>query len=168
MNEMDTHDMKTPDPAGGSRAMRIFGPNTQLVLAFLAGLSDLSREDLARVANAWRQTDSRDRAEAWAQLHRTASDRERHEILAAATVARWEALDAAVRRRWHDWSFWAAASDAAAAIAARDRIGRDYQTLISPLSAVMPWLPPAAGEARSGKDVAAGYLPSADALEQGA
>jgi hypothetical protein len=148
--------------------MRLFGPNTQLVLAFLAGLSDLSREDLVKVANAWRQTDGRVRAEAWAQLHRAASDRERHQVLAAASVARREALDAANRRRWHDWSFWAAASDAAAAIAARDWIGRDYQTLISPLSVVMPWLAPIAGEVRSGKDVAASYLPSADALEQGA
>lgn len=132
--------------------MRLFGPNTHLVLVFLAGLSDLSREDLAKVANAWRQTAGQDRAGAWARLHRAASVREGHQILAAAAVARREALDAADRRRWHDWSFWAAASDAAAAIAARDWIGRDYQTLISPLSVVMPWLPPVAGEVRSGKD----------------
>jgi hypothetical protein len=148
--------------------MRLFGPNTQLVLAFLARLSDLSREDFAKVANAWRETDDRDRAEAWARLHRTASDRERQQILAAASVARGEALDAANRRQWHDWSFWAATSDAAAAIAARDWIGRDYQTLISPLSVVMPWLPPVAGEAGAMKDIAASYLPSADALKRGA
>jgi hypothetical protein len=148
--------------------MRLFGPNTQLVLALLAGLSDLSREDFAKVANAWRQTDDRDRAEAWAQLHRAASDRERQQILAAASVARREALDAANRRQWHDWSFWAATSDAAAAIAARDWIGRGYQALISPLSVVMPWLPPVPGDVRSGKDIATGYLTSAHALQQGA
>ena len=148
--------------------MRLFGPNTQLVLAFLAGLSDLSREDFVKVANAWRQTDDWDRAEAWARLRRAASDRERYQILAAASVARREALDVANRHQWHDWSFWSAASDAAAAIAARDWIGRYYQTLIFPMSAVMPWLPPVAGDVRSGKDSAARYLPSDDALEQGA
>jgi len=165
---MEIYDFKAPDPGTRGLAMRVFGPNAQLVLAFLACLSDLSQEDFAKVANAWRQTDDRDRAEARARLHRAASDRERQQILAAASVARREALETANRRQWHDWSFWAAASDAAAAIAARDRIFRDCQTLISPMSVVMPWLPPAAGDARSGKDIAASYLPSAHALGQGA
>ncbi|HEY2306421.1 MAG TPA: hypothetical protein VGI05_11130, partial [Streptosporangiaceae bacterium] len=116
--------------------MRLFGPNTKLVLAYLARLSDLSPEDFARVANAWWEADGRDRADAWAQVHRAAPERERYQILAAASVARREALDAASRYHWPDWAFWAAAADAAAAIAARDWIGRHYQTLISPLAAV--------------------------------
>jgi hypothetical protein len=148
--------------------MSLFGPNTKLVLAFLARLSDLSPEDFARVANAWWETDGRDRADAWAQVHRAAPERERYQILAAASVARREALDAASRYRWHDWAFWAAASDAAAAIAARDRIGRHYQPLISPLAAVMPWLPPGDGEVQSGEDITANYLPEGDVLQQGA
>ena len=149
--------------------VRLFGPNTKLVLAFLARLSDLSPRDFATVTNAWRQTDGRDRAEAWAQLHRATQERERYRILAAASVARQGALDAASRYHWPDWEFWAAASDAAAAIAARDRIGRHYEVLISPLAAVMPWLLPGDGEVRSGAEaIAASHLPSGDVLQQGA
>ena len=147
--------------------MRLFGPNTQRVLAFLAGLRSIPggfRESGERLAASGRLGPCRSVGE----LHRAASDRERYQILAAASVARREALDVANRHQWHDSSFWSAASDAAAAIAARDWIGRYYQTLIFPLSAVMPWLPPVAGDVRSGKDSAARYLPSDDALEQGA
>jgi hypothetical protein len=119
---------------------RIFGPNTQRVLAFLARLPDLSPEEIGKVTNAWWQTNNRDRAEAWAQVQRAAPERERYRIQAAASVARHAALDTASRHHWPDWAFWAAASDAGAAIAAGDRIGSHYETLISPLAAVMPWL----------------------------
>jgi hypothetical protein len=133
--------------------IRIFGPNTQLVLAFLARIPDLSREDIGKVTNAWWQADGLDRAEAWAQVHRTVTERERCWILAAGWVARQTALDAADRYRWRDWAFWAAASDAGAAIAADDRIGSHYETLISPLTAVMPWLTPRHGQVQSGEGI---------------
>jgi hypothetical protein len=45
-----------------------------------------------------------------------------------------------------DWAFWAAASDAAAAVAAGTRIGRPYETLTAPLAAVMPALVVGFGE----------------------
>jgi hypothetical protein len=133
--------------------MRIFGPNTRLVLAFLARLPDLSPEDFGTAANAWWQTDGRDRAEAWAQVHRTATERERYRIQAVASVARQEALDTARRHGWPDWAFWAAASDAGAALAVGDRIGGHYETLISPLAAVMPWLPSGRGDAQGGERI---------------
>jgi hypothetical protein len=39
-----------------------------------------------------------------------------------------------------DWALWAAASDAAAAVAAGPGIGNPYQTLTAPLATVMPSL----------------------------
>ncbi|MFK4274244.1 hypothetical protein ACI2L5_56880, partial [Streptomyces milbemycinicus] len=40
----------------------------------------------------------------------------------------------------HDWAFWAAVWDAAAAVAVCDRIGSHYNVLVAPLAAVMPSL----------------------------
>jgi hypothetical protein len=148
--------------------IRIFGPNTELALAFLARLPDLSPEDIGQVTDAWRQTNGLDRAQAWVQVHRVATDRERCWIVAASSVARQVALDAASRYRWTDWAFSAASSDAGAAIVADDRIGSHYETLISPLAAVMPWLPPAHGEAQSAEDVPDSVRRSGDVLRQGA
>jgi hypothetical protein len=145
-----------------------FGPNTQPVLAFLARLSDLSPKEIGEVTNAWRDTSDRDRADAWVQVHRAVTERERYQILAAASVARRAALFAASRHRWPDWVFSAAASDAAAAIAAGDRIGSHYDTLISPLAAVMPWLSPAQGEVQTGEDVLDSHRASGGFLRQGA
>lgn len=129
--------------------IRIFGPNTQLVLALLARLPDVSPEEMGKVTDAWRQTNDLDRAQAWAQLHRVATERERCWIVAAASVARQVATDAASAYGWTDWEFSAASSDAGAAIVAGDRIGSQYETLISPLAAVMPWLPPDIGGCRA-------------------
>lgn len=121
--------------------MEIFGPHTPRVLAFLAHLADLAPTDIGTVTNVWLETDSWDRAEAWARVHRAVAPGERPPILAAAAVARRSALDVARRHRRPDWSFWAAASDAGAGIAARDLIGLGhYFTLVSPLAAVMPAL----------------------------
>jgi hypothetical protein len=165
---MEIRDLKTSKRSGRGFAIRIFGSNTKLVLAFLARLPDLSPEDFVTVANAWWQADSRDRAEAWAQVTRTPPDRERYRILAAASVARQEAMDAASRYRWPDSAFWAAAADAGAALAAGDRIGRHYETLIFPLAAVMPWLPQGHGEVESGEGIPDGQLPPGGLLQQGA
>ena len=74
-------------------------------------------------------------------------EQERYQILAAASLARREALVTAHRLRRVDWAFWAAVSDAAAAAAAGTRIGRYYDTLIAPLAAVMPLLAACPGRA---------------------
>ena len=66
----------------------------------------------------------------------------------AASLARREALAAAHRLHRMDWAFWAAASDAAAAVTAGARIGRHYDTLTGPLAAVMPPLAAWPGRAR--------------------
>jgi hypothetical protein len=118
----------------------IFGRNGQRVLALIGCIGDISADDMDQVANAWKQGSSPDRAEAWARLNRTATEQERYGILAATSLARREALTAAHRLRRTDWAFWAAVCDAAAAVAAGDRLGRYYDTLTAPLAAVMPSL----------------------------
>src|SRR4051794_25351707 len=120
--------------------MKVFGPRAERVLVSLAGLYDLSRTDISKVTDAWADTDGRDRATAWVRMHRDLTEEERLPVLTAASVARQSALEIAGRYGWHDWRFWAAASDAGAGIAAGDRIGSHYVTLVSPLAAVMPWL----------------------------
>jgi hypothetical protein len=118
----------------------IFGPQTQRLLAFLADLRDLSPAEVDRVTSAWKQVRRLDRAEAWAQLQRVTTLNERYPILAAASTARRTAMDTARRLLRPDWAFWAAAWDAAAAIIADDRLGRQYEVLTAPLATVMPSL----------------------------
>jgi hypothetical protein len=118
----------------------IFGRGHHRVIAIIARIADLSPEEAERVTNAWKQISPADRARAWAGLVRGTTELERYQILAAASLARREALAAAHRMRRLDWAFWAAASDAAAAVAAGPRIGNPYQTLTAPLAAVMPGL----------------------------
>jgi hypothetical protein len=147
--------------------LEIFGPHTERVLALLAGLSDLSPSDLGTIADAWRETNERDRAEAWVCIHRTLADDDRLPILAAAAVARQEALEVAGRHGWSHWSFWAAVSDAAAGVAAGERIGPHCLPLVVPLSAVMPWLPTGEAEITARRRVIRGEGAS-DALQKGA
>lgn len=118
----------------------IFGRDHYRVIAIIARLADLSPEEAGRVTDAWKQTSPADRARAWAGLVRGTAEPERYQILAAASLARREALAAAHRMRRLDWAFWAAASDAAAAVAAGPGIGSPYQTLTAPLATVMPAL----------------------------
>jgi hypothetical protein len=101
----------------------MFGPQTQRLLALLADLRGLSPAEVDRVTSAWKQVRGLDRAEAWAQLQRVTTQNERYPILAAASAARRTAMEVARRLRRPDWAFWAAAWDAAAAIAADDWIG---------------------------------------------
>ena len=103
-------------------------------------IADLSPEAAEQVTRAWKQTSPADRASAWAGLVRATTEQERYQILAAASLARKEALAAAHRMQRMDWAFWAAASDGAAAVAAGPGIGQPYQTLTAPLAAVMPAL----------------------------
>ena len=116
----------------------MFGQDGQRVLALTTRIRDLSAEEVDRVTNAWKRVCPSDRATAWARLVRTTTEQERYQILMAASLARREALAAAHRLHRMDWAFWAAASDAAAAVTAGARIGRHYDTLTGPLAAVMP------------------------------
>ena len=115
-----------------------FGPNTSRVLTFIARLSALSPEQTDLVTRAWKQVSSRNRAEAWARICRVTTAQERYRILGVASLARREAMGMAVKLDRPDWAFWAAAHDAAAAIAAGDRIGRHYHTLTAPFTVVIP------------------------------
>lgn len=118
----------------------VFGPNSRRVLQFLTHIEDLSADEIDRVAELWKQTSSQTRAEAWAAVRHSTTDEERYRILFAAAVARRTALDTAQIHSRHDWAFWAAVWDAAAAVAVCDRIGGHYDVLIGPLTAVMPSL----------------------------
>jgi hypothetical protein len=122
-----------------------FGPNSQRVLALIAAIPGLSAGQVDQVISAWKGGSPRARARAWAQLNRATAEDERYRILAAAALARREALDTARRTHRMDWAFWAAACDAGAAVAAGARIGRHYDTLLAPLAAAVPALgrPPA-------------------------
>ena len=116
----------------------MFGQDGQRVLTLITGIADLTAEEVDKVTDAWKHVCPSDRAKAWARLVRTTTEQERYQILAAASLARREALVTAHRLRRVDWAFWAAVSDAAAAVAAGTRIGRHYDTLTAPLAAVMP------------------------------
>ena len=127
----------------------LFGHNGQRVLALITGISDLTAEEVDQVTDAWKQVCPSDRAAAWAHLVRTTTEQERYQILAAASLARREGLATAHRLRRVDWAFWAAVSDAAAAVAAGTRIGRHYDTLTAPVAAVMPPLAASTGSAQA-------------------
>ena len=92
------------------------------------------------MTGTWEQGNPDDRASAWAQLNGTTTEEERYEILAAAALARREALETSRRMRRAERAFWAAACDASAAVAAGDRIGRHYDVLVAPFAEVMPGL----------------------------
>jgi hypothetical protein len=133
----------------------IFGQDGQHVLVLITGIADLTADEVDRVTDAWKQAGPSDRAAAWAQLVRTTTEQERYQILAAASLARREALTTARRLRRADWAFWAAVSDAAAAVAAGTRIGPHYDTLTAPLATVMPTLAASPGPAHAS---AAGFI----------
>jgi hypothetical protein len=124
----------------------IFGPHTGEVHRLVADLRELSSEQLGTVTRVWKEGSDLDRAQAWAELHHAASEKEWRQILAAASVARMQAMDVAHVLNRRDWAFWAAAWDAAAAIACADRGGSHYDVLTAPLAAVMPSLSLARGD----------------------
>ena len=118
------------EPRRSDAMTSIFGRNGQRVLALITGIPGLSADQVDQVTGTWKQGNPDDRASAWAQLNGTTSEEERYEILAAASLARREALEASRRMRRDDRAFWAAACDASAAVAAGDRIGRHYDVLV--------------------------------------
>jgi hypothetical protein len=125
----------------------MFGQDGQRVLALISGIADLTAAEVDQVTDAWKQVCPADRARAWIRVVQTTTEQERYQILAAASLARREALATAHRLRRVDWAFWAAMSDAAAAVAAGTRIGRHYGTLTAPLAMVMPPLAACPGRA---------------------
>ena len=118
----------------------IFGSNSHRVLALITGIPVMSADQVDQVTGTWKQGNPDDRASAWAQLNGTTTEEERYEILAAASLARREALETSRRMRRDDRAFWAAACDASAAVAAGDRIGHHYDVLVAPFAEVMPGL----------------------------
>jgi len=126
----------------------IFGPNTDRILALLGNLHELSAKQIDQVTSTWKQASDLDRAEAWARLLRGSADDERYAVLVAAQTVRSAAMEVAGGLRRTDWSFWAAASDAAAAMTADDLADSDYETLTGPLAAVVPPLARAGSERR--------------------
>jgi hypothetical protein len=115
----------------------MFGPNGQQVLMLIAAIPGLSADQVDQVTVAWKQGSPDSRARAWAHLSRAAGEDERYGILAAASLARREALETARRVQRADWAFWAAACDAGAAAAAGKRIGSHYDALIAPFAGVV-------------------------------
>jgi len=115
----------------------MFGPNGQQVLVLIACIPGLSADQVDQVTAAWKQGSPDGRARAWAHVSRATSEDERYGILAAAALARREALETARRVQRADWAFWAAACDAGAAVAAGARIGAHYDTLIAPFAGVL-------------------------------
>ena len=145
----------------------IFGPRTPQVLTFLTDLWRLSPEQISEVSKAWKKANDLKRAEAWAQIQRATSKSERHRILSAAAVARRQAMDVAHVYHRTDWAFWAAAWDAAAAIAADDGTSRQYEILTAPL---MPVLSSLAGDTESAQVPAqrSGRVPAQRTRSRGA
>ena len=128
------------EPRRSDVTTSIFGPNGQRVLTLITGIPVLSADQVDQVTGTWKQGNPGDRASAWAQLNGTITEEERYEIMAATSLARREALQTGRRMRRDDRAFWAAACDASAAVAAGDRIGRHYDTLVAPFAEVMPSL----------------------------
>jgi hypothetical protein len=118
----------------------MFGPNGQRVLALIACIPGLSADQVDQVTAAWQRGSPDSRARAWAHLSQATDEDERYRILAAASLARREALETARRAQRGDWAFWAAACDAGAAVAAGKRIGEHYDTLIAPFAGVVAML----------------------------
>jgi len=118
----------------------MFGPHGERVLALITRIQDLSADQVDQVTSAWRGGSPGGRAQAWARLNGAVAEDERYRVLAAAALARHEALEAARRARRTDWAFLAAACDAGAAVAASAQIGSHYETLVAPFARVMPAL----------------------------
>jgi hypothetical protein len=117
--------------------MSMFGPNGQRVLALISAIPGLSADQVDQVTVAWKRGSPDGRGRAWAKLNRMTDEDERYRILAAASLARREALETARRAGRADWAFWAAACDAGAAVAVGERIGDPYDTLVAPFAAVV-------------------------------
>ena len=121
--------------------IKIFGPASQRVLGFIVELVDLGLRDVDAVADAWRRAPAEARAAAWAAIQRSMAPPDRSLIRNAAMVARERAMALAQTHGRDDWAFWAAAWDAAGALAAEHRISREsYRVLVEPMAVALRWL----------------------------
>ncbi|MGY1727548.1 hypothetical protein ACI79J_11310 [Geodermatophilus sp. SYSU D01062] len=121
----------------------IFGPGSQKLLGFLVQIPDLGPDDVDAVAGAWRRTPAEARATAWAAIQRAMPPEDRPLVHNAAMVARERAMSVALSHDRTDWAFWAAAWDAAGALAAEHRIsGGSYRVLVEPMAVALGWLAP--------------------------
>jgi hypothetical protein len=117
------------------------GPNTRGVLHLLSSLGDLDVGQVHAVAAQWRRQSPRARARAWAAIGQAMTPRERMATFGAAALARQKAIDVASRSHTTDWAFWAAAWDAAVAVALCGRVHADhYEALAGPIAHVLPRL----------------------------
>src|ERR1700757_196792 len=85
----------TITPALRSFMTSTFGPNSQRVLALIASIPGLSAGQVDQVISAWKRVSPSTRAGPGPQLSRITAEDERSRILAAAALARREALDTA-------------------------------------------------------------------------
>jgi hypothetical protein len=123
----------------------LFGPGSRRVLGFIAQILDLGPDDIDAVAGVWRRTPAEARAAAWAAIQRSMSPVGRSLIRNAAMVAREQAITAALTHGRYDWAFWAAAWDAAGALAAEHRVDSEsYRVLVAPMAVALGWLSPEA------------------------
>ncbi|MEQ4205289.1 hypothetical protein [Actinopolymorpha sp. B9G3] len=119
----------------------VFGPNTRGVIHLISHLGELGSREIDSVVDLWKRRPREDRAAAWAAIGAATTLTERRAILDAAGLARREAMAVARRHGSTDWAFWAAVWDAAAGVAASDRVDEHhYQTLIGPVASGLPWL----------------------------
>ncbi|GAA4988328.1 hypothetical protein [Actinopolymorpha pittospori] len=119
----------------------VFGPNTRGVLHLISHLNRLDGAQIDTVVARWRQQSGQVRARAWNAIGAATTSTERRAVLDAAVQARRDAMDVARRHDRSDWAFWAAAWDAAAAVAAGDRLDeRHHRLLVEPISAALPWV----------------------------
>lgn len=119
----------------------VFGPNTRGVIHLISHLGELGRREIDSVVDLWKRRPREDRAAAWAAIGAVTTLSERQAILDAAGLARREAMTVARRHGSTDWAFWAAVWDAAAGVAARDRLDEyHYRILVGPVASGLPWL----------------------------
>ena len=119
----------------------LLGPNTRGVLHLMSHLPRLRSPQVDDVAAEWKRQPAPARARAWAAAIHSAGSQHRPGVLSAAALARAAAMAVASERDRADWTFWAAAQDAVAAVAVCGPIDdADYQVLVAPMARALPWL----------------------------
>ncbi|HEY8458258.1 MAG TPA: hypothetical protein VIL34_21880 [Actinopolymorphaceae bacterium] len=117
------------------------GPNTGRIIRLIAQLREFGGSEIDRVVDGWKQQSHAERLSARAAIGAARDPDERQAALDAAAIVRREAMVVARRNNCTAWEFWAAAWDAAAAVAMSNRMEpRSFEVLVAPLLRVLPWL----------------------------